>query len=48
MRPRSRTFLVPLALFAGSTALGAIAMLWLHYGPSIFLTMIETGLRYCF
>ena len=48
MRPRSRTILVPLALFAGSAALGAIAMLWLHYGSSIFLTMIETGLRYCF
>ena len=40
--------LVPLALFAGGTMLGAVTMLWMHYGPSIFLTMIETGLRYCF
>jgi len=48
MTHRSRTLLVPLALFAGGTALGAVMMLWLQYGPSIFLTMIETGLRYCF
>jgi hypothetical protein len=48
MSDLSRTVVVPLTLFTGGTALGAIAMLWLQYGPSIFLTMIETGLRYCF
>ena len=44
----SRMLFVPLALFAGGTALGAVTMLWMSYGSSIFLTMIEIGLRYCF
>jgi hypothetical protein len=48
MTDRSRNLLIPLGLFAGGTILGMVCMLWIAYGPSIFLTMIETGLRYCF
>lgn len=48
MSPRKRRFLAPAALFAATVVLGAAATLWLQYGPSIFLTLMETGLIYCF
>ena len=48
MSPRSRKLLAPAAIFATTVVLGAVAALWLQYGPSIFLTLIETGLSYCF
>ena len=48
MSPRTPRYLAPAALFAATVVLGAVAGLWLQYGPSIFLTLIETGLAYCF
>ncbi len=48
MSLRKHRLLAPAALFAATVVLGAAAALWLQYGPSIFLTLIETGLAYCF